>query len=161
MIEIFRQIVKREPSARLLLIGGGLLEDEIRLLANEYRLNEKVIFVGAVDTVEKYMCAMDLFVLPSLYEGLGMVNIEAQASGLPCIVSDTVPEEARLTELLEFEPLASGAEVWADKILRRWSGGCPVNREGAWIAVRKAGYDIADTARAVQELYQSADKSID
>ncbi len=155
LIEIFREIAARDKGARLLLIGTGDLEDEVRSLVKKYCLEEKTIFVGPTDAVQDYMCGMDVFVLPSLYEGLGIVNVEAQASGLPCVVSDTVPQEAHLTDRIEFLPLEAGAGFWAEKILQYHPDIYQRDRKEAWREVYNAGYDISDTARTIQILYQN------
>lgn len=153
LIKVFKRVAERDPTARLLLIGEGGLERESRALAGRYGLTGKILFAGITETVERDMCAMDVFVLPSLFEGAPVVIVEAQASGLPCIVSDAVTEETKLTDLVEFLPLEAGAEAWADKILQCRMKKAQVSREDAWLEIRRAGYDISDTAQAVYELY--------
>lgn len=158
LVEVFRELVAREENARLLLIGAGPLESEVHSLVQQNHLEEKVLFLGTTDAVEDYLCAMDAFVFPSLYEGLGIVNVEAQASGLPCVVSDIVPREARLTDRIEFLPLEAGAEFWAEMILRYHPNRYQADRQEAWREIYEAGYDISDTAKAMQVFYQKTVK---
>ena len=155
LIDIFQWIVKKEPDARLLMVGEGPLEPGIREKAGRYGLLDKVIFTGASGVVQEYMCAMDVFVLPSLYEGFGNVIIEAQSNGLPCVISDVIPEDAAVTELVEFVPLEAGAESWADKILGCRSTWDPEVRAKAYERIREAGYDISQMAGEVSRLYGS------
>ncbi len=98
LLEVFREVACRNSRARLLLVGGGWLEKEIRMQVKQYGLEQKVIFTGYTGRVSEYLCAMDMFVLPSLYEGMPLSAIEAQTSGLPCVISDWVPPEVVLTE---------------------------------------------------------------
>ena len=95
---------------------------------------------------------MDIFVLPSLSEGISIVAIEAQTSGLPAVCSDGVPREAAVTELCSFMPLKSSAEKWAEHILEKVSA---FERRSYAEEVKSAGYDIADTARQLEEIYLS------
>lgn len=159
LLEIFRETVRRDERARLLLIGAGSLEEEMRRLAERYHIGEKVIFLGTTDVVEDYMCAMDIFAFPSLFEGLGIVSIEAQASGLPCVVADTVPREAEITDRIEFLPLTAGADVWADKLLQYHPDSYRKDRESAWHEVYDAGYDILETAKTIQRIYEKAQEN--
>lgn len=159
LIKIFKRVVELDASARLLLVGEGPLEHEIRILVDQYGLTDKVLFAGVTNHVEYYLCAMDVFVLPSLYEGFGIVNIEAQASGLPCIVSNVVPREAHLSGQMEFLPLESGEYFWADKILQYLPDKYHAEREESWRKVVDAGYDICDTAPILQYLYKNGGNS--
>ena len=152
LLEVFREVARRNSRARLLLVGGGRLEKEIRLQVEQYGLEQKVIFTGYTDRVSEYLCAMDVFLLPSLYEGFGIVSLEAQASGLPCIVSDTTPIEAKAAENFTFLPLNGGVTLWADKLLSVE----PVSdaeRAKAWMTVRDAGYDVKDLRQYIPMLY--------
>ena len=153
LLDVFREIAGRNSRARLLLVGSGILEKEIRQQVKQYGLEQKVIFTGHTDRVSEYLCAMDVFVLPSLYEGLSNATIEAQTSGLPCVVSDQVPPEVKVTENVSFLPLDGGAELWAEKLLavkpRR-----DAERADSWKAIRDAGYDLQDMGERVRMLYE-------
>ncbi len=154
LIEIFRCIVKMDPTARLLLVGGGDLERKIREQVEQYHLTDKVIFAGVTDAVQDYLCAMDVFVLPSLYEGLGIVNIEAQASGLPCIVANTIPIEAKITNLIEFIALSSGTKVWSDSIIAYKACYDTLDRTKVYEIVENSPYNISYLPKYIDNLYQ-------
>lgn len=149
LLEVFQEVVRHDASAVLLLVGGGSLRSDIEHRALERGLGDSVIFAGVTPEVPALLQAMDVFVLPSLYEGFGVVAIEAQASGLPTVVSDTVPAEAVVTELVDVVPLSATATEWASAILRRRSG----MRVSHSDAIKSAGFDGADTARLLQGLY--------
>ncbi len=153
LVDIFRSIAEINPTARLLLVGGGDLEEIIREQVEQYHLTDKVIFAGVTDAVQDYLCAMDVFVLPSLYEGLGIVNIEAQANGLPCVMSDAVPKAVDLTGHEIFLSLQESPDTWADVILSVRRNHL-IDRKDAWKAVAKAGYDISSMGQYIQVLYE-------
>lgn len=117
LIEIFQEIVRREDNAVLLLIGAGEKEMEIRRQVRQAGLEESVRFLGNRSDVQEWYQAMDVFVLPSLFEGIPVVGVEAQFSGLPCMFSDKVPEEVMFTDTCQFLPLHLPAKSWAEQIL--------------------------------------------
>ncbi len=118
LVEVFAKIVEKEPKAMLLLIGTGELLSEVKEQAKELGIEDRVIFTGQREDTARLYQAMDVFVFPSLYEGLGLVAIEAQLSGLPVLAADTVPREIIYDDsLVEFLPLSASADVWADKAL--------------------------------------------
>ena len=153
MLETFNVVLKHDPKTRLMLLGSGSLENQIKDKITDLGIADKVIFVGQVDNVQDYMCAMDVFALPSLREGLGMVNIEAQANGLPCVVSDRVARLAKVTDLLSFYPLEDGTEKWAEHLLA--IKGTYIHRKKYADIVRKAGWDMRDIAEELAEIYRS------
>ncbi len=116
LIEIFEQVVALCANAALLLIGDGPLKEQVVSLVEQKKLNSKVHFLGYQEKVSDFMQAMDLLVLPSLFEGLPVAGIEAQAAGLPCIVSTAVTEEMDVG-LTTYLDLDSGSRVWAEKIM--------------------------------------------
>ena len=117
LLELMPEILKRQPNARLLLLGEGedraILEDKIR----ELGLEEKVRLPGNVTNVEDYLSAMDVFVFPSLYEGMPLSVLEVQANGLPCVISTGVPRDVYLTDLIHPLSLADDKKNWIDRIL--------------------------------------------
>ena len=123
---------------------------EIQEKVDKLGLTDKVIFTGSVPNPEDYYQAMDCFVLPSLFEGLGIVLVEAQANGLPCLYSDVVPEEAALTDLAQQLPLSVGAEKWAEKICDMQT---PLDRTIYAFKVAEAGYDINVEAKKLERFY--------
>ena len=113
LIRVFEEYHKRNPNAKLLLVGRGSLRNAIRSQIAAASLNDAVILLDETSHVERLYAAMDLFLFPSLYEGLGLVLLEAQASGLHCLVSDAVPKEARITARCTVCPLSASAGKWA------------------------------------------------
>ena len=150
LIDIFASVVKKHPDSVLLLVGTGSETEKIREKVSGLGLSEKVIFAGRRTDVEKIMSAADAFVLPSHFEGLPLVLVEAQSSGLNCFVSDAVPEEAKLLDNFEFIPLDIGAEAWADRIL---SAALNTDRASASAVVAAAGYNCKLTAARIEEIY--------
>lgn len=116
----------------------------------DLEIQEKVIFTGVISNVNDFMQIMDIFVFPSHFEGLGMVVIEAQAAGLPCIVSDTVPSEAHVTNLIKSLSLSLSATEWANEIL---NSEIINNRLDAYIEVKKSGYNIAESSEFLEKFY--------
>ena len=118
ILTVFREVCRRRENARLLLVGEGELEAEVRSRAAEMGLTEKVIFAGAHKDVERYYQAMDVFLFPSRYEGFGMAMVEAQASGLACLASDVVPRETNVDGRAVYLPLEEKDSLWADRLLQ-------------------------------------------
>ena len=117
LIDMFTRLCESDANARLLLIGEGELEDEIRSLVAAHGLEDRVIFTGARRDVDKLYSAMDVFVLPSQYEGFGMVAVEAQANGLPCVCSEYVPREVDVSDRCCHLPVTAEAiPEWVDSI---------------------------------------------
>lgn len=150
IVEVFEQIKLKKNNAVLLLIGIGSLKEEIKALVDEKGLTDSVLFIGAINNVPDYLQMMDVFVFPSLFEGLGIVLIEAQASGLNCIASSTVPQEANVTEFVTNLDLSISAEKWADVVLSQTA----VSERAAYsVKVANAGYDILQSALRLQDFY--------
>lgn len=118
LIKIFDEVHKREPNARLILVGVGEKEKVIRKQVNELHLNKYVQFLGNRSDVANLYQAFDVFVMPSLFEGIPVVGIEAQFSGLPIIFSDKVPKEVKFTSMCKFISLKSGLNEWMNPILK-------------------------------------------
>lgn len=150
LIDIFAKLKEKKENAILLLAGDGPLMSEMQKKANALGFDDSVIFLGNRDDVEKILCAMDIFVFPSTNEGLGIVAIEAQTSGLNCLVSDALPPEVKVTELLEYAVLGNGADDWASRIQE-----CqiPEDRDETYLEVKKQGYDIKESAEWLKDFY--------
>lgn len=116
LIKIFAEVKKIRNDAVLMLIGRGELEDAVKKQVSELDLEESVLFMGVRNDVPDLLNAMDVFVLPSRFEGLGMVYIEAQFNGLRCLASDRVPKEANITDSMVYLPLKEEHE-WASRII--------------------------------------------
>lgn len=151
LLEIFSALLKKEPNAVLLLVGGGEDLPKMQAKAQTLGIAEYVRFLGIRNDVADLMQAMDVFVFPSLYEGLGIVLIEAQAAGLPCVVSDTIPQEAYVTDLLSAESLSVSTGAWAEKVLEKRK--CPRTDHSKEVAAH--GFDIEVEALKLQEFYQN------
>lgn len=116
LLDVFALLSERRPEARLVLVGHGSFEARLRRRAAELGLGETVLFTGARSDVPEILAAMDVFLFPSLFEGLGLAPIEAQAAGLPCLLSEAVPAEVRVfPERTRVLPL--DARLWADEAL--------------------------------------------
>lgn len=153
LLDIFAALLKKEPNAALLLVGGGADMPKIQAKVQELGIAERVRFLGVRSDVADLMQAMDVFVFPSLYEGLPVTMVEAQASGLPCIISDKVPPECILTEgLVNIMPLSASPEAWAEKILTMRA----VPRTDLREEIAAHGFDITTEAVKLQEFYLDA-----
>lgn len=153
LLDIFAALLKKEPNAVLLLVGGGADMPKIQAKVQELGIAERVRFLGVRSDVADLMQAMDVFVFPSLYEGLPVTMVEAQASGLPCIISDKVPPECILTEgLVNIMPLSASPEAWAEKILTMRA----VPRTDLREEIAAHGFDITTEAVKLQEFYLDA-----
>lgn len=115
LLEVFSEYLKINEKSTLMLVGGGELESAIKQKASELGILDKITFTGVRSDVPALLSAMDVFVFPSLYEGMPNTVIEAQATGLPCIISDTITREADITGLVSFLPLGD-AEKWSNYI---------------------------------------------
>jgi glycosyltransferase EpsF len=118
LIKVFTKLLEVSPGAKLVLIGEGNNVDEIRALVSSYRITESVLFLGHRDDIPDLLAAMDCFVLPSHFEGLGIVLLEAQANGLPCVVSSAVPAEVDYSGLVSFIDLCEPLDVWISEIIK-------------------------------------------
>lgn len=152
LTDVFAQIKRQEPNSKLLLVGAGSEMQAVQQKVKTLGLGTDVIFTGVRNDVANLMQAMDVFVFPSLYEGLGIVLIEAQAAGLPCVVSDTIPREAYLTDLVTAEKLSSSVEKWAEKILKKRDFPRTDRRD----EIAAHGFDITTEAVKLQEFYINA-----
>ena len=149
LIDVFQRVHDRDPSAVLMLIGIGELQEPIIRKVHRLGLEKSVMFLGERDDVDQLYQAMDVFVLPSRYEGLPLVGVEAQTSGLPCIFSDQITPETVITPETIRLGLDQGAEVWAKAIID-----CKhMKRHNALSDVKNAGFDIQTEAKKLEMLY--------
>ena len=151
LIGIFNEIHKRNADAVLMLIGTGELEGLVRQRVNEAGLDNNVLFLGTRQDVNDLMQAMDVFLLPSFYEGLPVVGVEAQTAGLPCVLSDAMTKETRITSSTKFLSLTKSAGEWAEEILSYVN---EYKRLKTDEDIRKAGFDIEYAAQDLAELYR-------
>ena len=151
LLDIFAEIAKAAPDARLALIGTGELEQDVKEKARTMGILDKTLFLGQMANVNEWYQAMDCFVLPSLFEGLPVVGIEAQAAGLPCFFSDRVTDEVLLSGEARRISLEAEDAQWAGEILAVRQS--KTDRAQGMDIVRQAGYDIHTEARKLQEIY--------
>jgi glycosyltransferase involved in cell wall biosynthesis len=150
LIDIFKEVYDKNDNAILLLIGEGDLQGSIQKKVYNLGLDNNVIFTGVRSDIPELFQAMDMFVFPSLYEGLGIVLIEAQASGLPCVVADTIPKEALIIENVEQVSLTKSPEIWREAILQRIDS---YDRISTYAKIKNCGYDIEESRSWLQEFY--------
>ncbi|HJB91097.1 MAG TPA: glycosyltransferase family 1 protein [Candidatus Eisenbergiella merdigallinarum] len=155
LLETFAALCGLRPDARLILLGEGGGMEAPRARAQEPDLAGKVLFLGNRGDVWNYYQAMDLFLFPSLYEGLPGTVLEAQTSGLPCLVSDSITKEVKITDLVEFFPLKETAEEWAKKALKMAQEAGSGERSSRLEQVRKSGFDAAVQAQRMAGLYET------
>lgn len=153
LLAIFAACVQRMPDAQLALIGVGELEEEIRALAQQLGVAQRVLFLGLRGDVGDWMQVMDVFLMPSLFEGLPVVGVEAQAAGLPCVFSDAVTQEVVLLPESCRVPLSAPDAQWAQTVERL----CHAKRDRAQGAslVAQAGFDIEREARLLAQWYKA------
>lgn len=149
LIDIFAEVIKREKDAVLILIGEGELENEVKNKVVCLGMEEKVLFLGRRADAYRYYQAMDLFMLPSRYEGLPVVGVEAQASGLPWVMSDVVTSEIKILDSTKF--VSGGIDKYVNAVVE----GLKVNRKDTSEEMIKAGFDIQTEARKLLEYYES------
>lgn len=152
LLRIFQAIHKIKPEAKLVLVGGGDAMNTVKEEAASIGVQEQMVFTGVRTDVNELMQAMDVFVFPSLYEGLPVTMIEAQAAGLPCVISDHVSSECIITNgLVSSNKLDDSVEEWAKQILQQ----SEVPRENHRKEIIDAGYDIKTAARELEKFYLS------
>lgn len=147
---LLRVFAKLPENTRLLLVGDGQLRQAAEKQAAELGIADRVIFTGIRGDVPRLLQAMDVFVFPSIYEGLPVSLIEAQAASLPCLISDKVPIECKKTDLVRQIPLAAGEESWAEATLEA----ARMNRRDTSVQIRESGFDIVSNARWLREFYE-------
>ena len=150
LLEIFIEILKQKKNAILMLVGKGELENVIKEKAAALKISDKVYFMGSRDDVHELMQAMDLFILPSKYEGFGMVLLEAQTSGLPCLATaGAVPKKVQISPQLKYVALEECAKLWADAGLSMVEDRRSYSKEA-----KEKGYDIENEMNKLIDFYQ-------
>ena len=152
VIKVFNEIQKKVPNSVLLLIGAGEDENKIKELVDEYKLNDKVKFLGLRNDVEKIMCAMDIFLFPSLFEGLPVVLIESQLSDLLIYSSDNISPNSKITNKINMISLDKNEKYWANKIIKDFKK--DNKRSDKSKEIKQAGYDIANESKKLQHYFE-------
>lgn len=151
LIDIFEEIKKERPDAVLLLVGTGDLEDKVKEKVKKLGLADAVKFLGNRRNMNEIYQAMDVFLLPSHFEGLGIVAIEAQAAGIPCLCSDTTPTLVEISPLMKRISLEEGAKRWADLALEQ--GENEYAHQNMYDYVVCADFDICSQAKRMEDFY--------
>lgn len=153
IVDVFKEILNKNKNARLLWVGSGPLTEAVQKYIDNNNLHDFVVMLGARKDANKIYSAMDIFFLPSLFEGLGMVYIEAQASGLYCIASDVIPTDTAVTNNIEYISLKKKAGFWADKLLTHQN--CKGSRDDNLDYLKEHGYDLRYCGDQLAVIYDS------
>jgi glycosyltransferase involved in cell wall biosynthesis len=150
LLDVFAELVKKDDKATLVLLGDGELMPEMEEKAKSLNIADKVVFVGNVSNANEWYQAFDTFILPSIWEGLPVVGVEAQAADLPSIFSDAITKEIGLSEKASFIPLDAPVDKWVTAIL---DGFAMTERRDRTELIRDNNYDIETEAIKLQERY--------
>lgn len=157
LIEAFKQV---DTEKKLVIAGGSSdsseFENEMKELAKEDKrilFEDTIRFMGTADDINNYLQAMDLMLLPSLYEGFPVTVVEWQANGLPCIVSDTITKDVKITDLVKQLSIEDGTTIWKNEILKHNNEVDVETRKSYYIKVSKAGYNIKNNVSSLKEHY--------
>lgn len=152
LVDVFEELHKNKPESVLLWIGLGPLKEKLEQYVANKDLSGSVLFLGARSDMNLLYSAMDVFALPSLFEGLGMVYIEAQFNGLYCFASDRVYKDTNVTGNISYLPIDKGSSLWVDEILK-----CPYpQRDLSYITqIKKSGYDISSEGQVLKAFYKN------
>lgn len=156
LLEVFRSVLKEMPDTLLFLIGDGGLKNTVQEKAEEYGIIDKIIFTGIIRNVPEMLSAMDMMVLPSLYEGLPNVVIEWQVAGLPSLISTNVTKDCKMTDYVTFAELDK--KYWIDSILHTCSLSEKEREEQSNIGIAQitqAGYNILEAVKELEDIYMS------
>lgn len=150
LLTIFNEIGKLRPDSVLMLVGEGNLKQDIERQAKELGISEKVFFLGIRKDVPQLLMAFDVFVFPSFYEGLPNTVVEAQATSLPCVISDTISKEVLITDYATMMSLDQTDKEWANEAIQMTA----MPRKDMSTIIKNAGYSIKDTAQRFIELVE-------
>lgn len=154
LIDIFKEITKEFTNAKLVLLGDGEQKEEIEHRVKKDNLD--VLFVGVSDEVEKWLQAIDIIIFPSLFEGLPLVIVEAQAAGLPCILSNTISKDTKLTDLVSFVELDSAPSVWLTVVKNQYNSVDRVKqKEIVKQQIQDSHFDITYNCRILADKYEN------
>ena len=151
LIDVFKELTKKDDRYVLVLVGFGTLQDEIEKKVVDLGIENKVVFLGKVTNISEWLNAMDIMVFPSRFEGFPNVLIEWQISGLPCIISDTITKDVKITDLVKFKSLQDSPEDWAKEIIKIELK--DRNNTKYIEQIKEAGYDIKENAKMLENLY--------
>lgn len=150
LLEIVKEMSKINKNIKLLIIGTGELEEKVKDRIKELQIEENVMMLGVRSDVSELYQAMDVFCLPSLFEGLPLVSVEAQISGLSCFFADTITRECKILERSKYISLNESPKYWANEILKENK---KQNRFVSDEIIEKSGFDIKDTVKQMEQIY--------
>jgi len=151
LIDVFSEIYNKNKNSLLILVGDGQLRLQIEEKVKSLHLENAVLFLGIRQDISELMQVFDVFLFPSLYEGLPVTLVEAQATGLKCIISDRVPDDIVIApDLVEFISLKRSSLYWAEKVLKYEEG---YNRKNTYVEIKNSGYDILTNAKWLEQFY--------
>lgn len=163
LLQVFARLCQKEteqkeeaPSYILLLLGEGAGMESIKKLADEWKIRDRVLFLGNRSNVNEYYQAMDYFVYPSRFEGLPGTIVEAQCAGLQCLMSDSICQEAAVTELVKTMSITEEPGKWAEEIIKN----AEYERKSRAVEMAEAGFDVKVQAEAMMQFYETGDVSI-
>lgn len=149
LLYVFAMLIKEMPNSMLLLVGDGELSSEIQKQIEQLNLQSNVKMLGARTDIPDMLNMADVFLFPSKWEGLPVTVVEAQASGLPCFVSDKITKEVGISELVRFLPIDKGAQVWIDAIKET-----DLTRKNVIDKIIQAGFDITESVEWLTKFYE-------
>lgn len=152
LLKLLKELTKQVENVKLILVGEGELQDSIKQQAIDMNIEENIIFLGTRSDVNNLMQMMDVFVFPSLYEGLGIVLIEAESTGLPCVISENIPKEAILIhDNVSILNLDDDIEKWVNEIIKF----SKKKREDKVELIKNMGYDRIENIKKIEEIYEN------
>ncbi|AFM25492.1 glycosyltransferase family 1 protein [Desulfomonile tiedjei] len=161
VLEVFSHALNRDSNLRLVFIGNGPLQGEIQEKVSALGLQGHVRFLGSRPDVPRILSAVDLFLFPSLYEGMGLAVIEAQASGLPCLISENIPHEADIVlELITRLPLSLTADRWAENVISLLHADRPVTADEALRTAEESQFNIRHSLGELELIYLGTDRNL-
>ncbi len=152
ILDVFASFLQKcKGAAKLMLVGNGPLHEEMKAKAQTLGIQDDVLFLGERSDVNELMQAMDLFVMPSTFEGLPFVLVEAQCAALPCVISDVISRDICITPHVTYQSLQQSATEWASTISGVLDGYTRTDTSGI---IAEAGYSIADTIKYLEQVYE-------
>lgn len=158
VLEVFCELLNKGIKATLILVGGGPLEASIHEQVLKMQIYTDVLFLGVRNDIPDIMNGLDIMITPSFNEGLGLVFIEAQATGLKCYASDAVPKEAKITNLMHYISLKHTSKAWAALICQN---GLYYNKTNMYESIKVNGYNLVDAAKTMESLYESLARKLE
>jgi glycosyltransferase involved in cell wall biosynthesis len=154
-LKILSRILSRKDNAKLILVGSGPEEYKIKNLTNKLNIESSLIVINDADNISELLSASDIFILPSIFEGIPLSLIEAQANGLVCLVSEHVSKDVRLIESMRFLPIDEGVDIWVEEIIS--SSLKPQPRLGNNNSLLSSEYNLECVAKEIASMYKNND----